>query len=80
MRKDAVLVTHDRELATSREKMPIGQLIRLKCPEWEAAALLTDLIPDVAALLQRRPDVILYMSRTSIGAATFRAVFGTELT
>lgn len=77
-RRDAVFVTHDNELYNSRSKMPIGRLIRLRCPEWEAPELLDDSIDDVALILERHQDLFVTLSRAADGTVNMSLRFGSE--
>lgn len=76
---DAVFVTHDRELATSRSAMPMARIIRVQCREWDAPALLSDAVDGaMIALLERNPYVIITISRRSNGLPNVKFRFGTE--
>lgn len=76
---DAVFVTHDRELATSRSSMPLARIIRVHGREWDAPELLRDSIDGaMVALLERNPYVIVTLSRRSNGQPNVKFRFGTE--
>src|SRR4051794_11962477 len=54
----AILLTHDKELYTSRRDMPIGRAIRLRCEAWDAPDLLKLRLDQSAlAVLKRHQDV-----------------------
>lgn len=49
----AVLITLDREFTERRRRNPIGRHIRLRCPEPNAAAVLSDHLAEVLEILHR---------------------------
>jgi predicted nuclease of predicted toxin-antitoxin system len=51
--RDAVLITLDREFTLRRRHNPIGRHVRLRCPEPEAAPVLSAKLDEVLAYLQR---------------------------
>jgi predicted nuclease of predicted toxin-antitoxin system len=61
-RKQAVLVTHDREFSQRRGKQVIGKHLHLRCDPWEAARLLEAHLGDVVANLERHVDVLIALS------------------
>lgn len=75
---DATLITHDKEFASSRKRMPIGRLVQLRCAEWDAGELLELLIPDIAHLLERKQDIIVVASLTSLRTHSYQVFHGTE--
>jgi predicted nuclease of predicted toxin-antitoxin system len=52
-RRDAVLVTLDRQFIQRRRANPIGRHIRLRCAEPEAAACLANCLDEVLEFLAR---------------------------
>ncbi|RIQ11879.1 DUF5615 family PIN-like protein [Jiangella rhizosphaerae] len=60
--KNAVIVTHDREFSQRRAKNVVGRHVQLRCPEWDAAALMDRLLDDIVDLLNIKPDVLIQVS------------------
>ena len=75
--RNAVVVTHDRE-AMTRQERPIGRFVHLKCPEYEAAELLQDALPEIEDLLAHTSYVIIALSRRSNGTVNINPRFGSE--
>jgi len=75
---DAVLLTHDREMVTSRRAMPIGRIVRLKGPEPMAPELLVLALPEIVPQLAATPNLMLVVSRTSTGHLNIKPWYGTE--
>lgn len=71
--KDAVFITHDRELIASRKAMPIGQYLSMHCSEWDAADLIERHQPTIRAVLEHSPDVII-----EVYPGNVNLIFGTE--
>ena len=64
--RDAVLITQDKQLLTSRQKMPIAKLIRLECKEWDAPALLTAILPKLIELLEHNENIYIEISASGL--------------
>lgn len=60
--RNAALITHDSEFSERRRKAVIGQHIRLKCNEWDAADVLERNLEFVVPVLERVPDVWVRLS------------------
>ena len=61
--KAAALLTHDAEFTTRRRAEPIGQHVRLACPEWDAAAILVRHLPALLVILSARKPVTVLLTR-----------------
>src|SRR5262249_13753104 len=57
--KDAVLLTHDRELVARRRRNTFGRHVHLDCREWDASALLFQHLPSVIELLKSREAIVI---------------------
>jgi predicted nuclease of predicted toxin-antitoxin system len=76
--RKAVFITHDRELATSRVRMPIGRVVRLRCSELEAAELVLSALPIIVPVLMHNPDIVIVVSRLASGEPGYKFFHGTE--
>ena len=61
--KRAVLLTHDREFSQRRRKFIIGRHIWMRCPEPDAADLLSQLLPELLPVLERYDDLFIAISK-----------------
>lgn len=57
--RQAVLLTHDREFSKRRRSWLIGKHIWLRCPEFDAADLLAEALPELLPILERKPNVFI---------------------
>jgi predicted nuclease of predicted toxin-antitoxin system len=60
--KKAILITHDRAFTTRRRLNAVGQHIRLKCPEEDAADLIVRSLPAVEEWLRRSDNICMTIS------------------
>lgn len=60
---NAILLTHDREFSARRRKNVVGFHVELRCPETEAAELLTKRIDTILDLVSRFDDVFISLSK-----------------
>ncbi len=59
--KDAVLLTHDRELIARRRRNTFGRHVHLDCREWGAPVLLHQHLAAVVELLQSRDAIVIHL-------------------
>ena len=62
-RKNAVLVTHDREFSQRRRRSVTGHHMWLRCDEWEAGDLLLTHLGQIIPILGSQPDLFVMISK-----------------
>jgi predicted nuclease of predicted toxin-antitoxin system len=63
---EAALVSTDRQFGRRKMKNAIGRHVWLRCPDWEAEALLGEYLDEVVDRLHARADLTLRVSVTGI--------------
>jgi predicted nuclease of predicted toxin-antitoxin system len=61
-KEHAALITHDGEFSKRRKRNVIGWHIWVRCPEWDAADLLEQHLPQVLAVLGAFDDLFIEIS------------------
>lgn len=64
--KGAAFITHDAEFTQWRARTTIGQQVRLCCQHIDAVEVLERWLDEVVQILERHPDVVIYVKRGGI--------------
>jgi predicted nuclease of predicted toxin-antitoxin system len=56
--RKAALLSHDVDFARRRMRNTVGQHVWLRCPEPDAAVVITRHLTDLLGVLERMPDVV----------------------
>lgn len=64
--KDAVCLTHDREMIQRRRRNTFGRHVHLDCREWDAAALLLQNLGAVIELLCSRDAIVVHLTQNGV--------------
>lgn len=64
--RGAVLVSHDQQFRSRRKKSTIGQHVFLGCAQPDGPELLAHWLPEVVAILGRKPDVVIELRPQSL--------------
>jgi len=63
---DAAIISTDREFGRRRMNNAIGHHVWLRCPDWEADAVLQTHLDEVATLLETRSDLTVRVSKDGL--------------
>lgn len=61
--KNAVFLTHDRELIGRRRRNTFGRTVHLDCQEWTAPAILLQHLPAAIELVASRDAIVVRLSK-----------------
>jgi Domain of unknown function (DUF5615) len=62
----AVLVTADSEFSQRRGRNAIGAHVWMRCPLWDAAALLEGRLGEVLEVVEHRSDVLIVITKSTM--------------